>query len=78
MLICEWKPFSTDLKMYNQDEFEKMMDDTFEAMQFEQNDEIPSIIWTKNYVCLIKKNARIINDISITKIPRNPKCSQLV
>lgn len=74
MMYCEWKPFSTDMKLYTQEEFEEMIGDEFEAMMFEENEELPSIIWTCNYVCLIKKSARIINDISITKIQRNPVC----
>ncbi|WP_374720886.1 hypothetical protein [Peribacillus tepidiphilus] len=74
MMLCEWKPFSTDMKTYSQEEFEEMVGDEFEAMMFVGDDEIPSFIWTVNYVCIIKKNARIINDISITKIPRNPVC----
>lgn len=74
MMYCEWKPFSTDLKTYTQEDFEEFIGDEFEAMMYEENDVIPSIIWTSNFVCLIKKNARIINDISITKIQRNPAC----
>jgi len=74
MMICEWRPFSTDIKTYTQEEFEAMVEDEFEAMMFEEGTEIPTIIWTTNYVCLVKPNARIINDISITKIHRNPVC----
>lgn len=75
MLLCEWKPFSTDLKTYEKKEdFEDIIGDEFEAMMFEDNQDYPAYIWTTNYVCILKKNARIINDISITKIPRNPVC----
>lgn len=74
MMVCEWKPFSTDLKTYSKEEFEEMIGDEFQAMQFEENKDFPSIIWTTNYVCIVKENARIISDISITKIPRNPIC----
>ena len=74
MLICEWKPFSTDIKLYTQEVFEELVDDAFEAMMFEEGNAMPSIIWTTNFVCLIKPNARMINDISITKIQRNPVC----
>lgn len=74
MLLCEWKPFSTDMKQYTQEIFEELVDDEFEAMMFEEGSEIPSTIWTTNYVCIIRPNTRIINDISITKIQRNPVC----
>ena len=74
MLLCEWKPFSTDMKQYTQETFEELVGDEFEAMMFEEGAEMPSTIWTTNYVCIIKPNARMINDISITKIQRNPVC----
>ncbi|MGN1402041.1 MAG: hypothetical protein ACI4XL_11105 [Bacillus sp. (in: firmicutes)] len=74
MILCEWKTFSTDLKAYTQSEFERMVGDRFEAMMFEEQEDIPSIIWTTNYVCIIKRNARIISDISIEKVQRNPVC----
>lgn len=74
MLLCEWKLFSTDVKQYTKEVFEKLVDDQFEAMMFDKGAAIPSTIWTTNYVCIIKPNTRIINDISITKIQRNPVC----
>lgn len=74
MLLCEWKPFSTDMKQYTQEIFEELVDDQFEAMMFEEGAVTPSTIWTTNYVCIIKPNTRIINDVSITKIQRNPVC----
>ncbi|ADI00270.1 hypothetical protein [Salisediminibacterium selenitireducens] len=74
-LICEWRDFSTDTENYTQDMFEELVGDEFDAMMFEHaNDEIPAFIWTANYVCIIKRSTRMINDISITKIPRNPAC----
>lgn len=74
MLLCEWKPFNTDMKQYTQEIFEELVDDQFEAMMFEEGAVTPSTIWTTNYVCIIKPNTRIINDVSITKIQRNPVC----
>jgi hypothetical protein len=74
-LYCEWRPFSTDTENYTQETFEELVGDEFEAMMFEKEDqEIPSYIWTVNFVCIIKRSTRMINDISITKIPRNPAC----
>jgi len=62
------------MRQYTQETFEELVDDGFEAMMFEEGTEMPSIIWTTNFVCLIKPNTRIISDISITKIQRNPVC----
>ncbi|MGM9926841.1 MAG: hypothetical protein ACI35P_02730 [Bacillus sp. (in: firmicutes)] len=76
MLLCEWKPFSTDLQTYNsKEEFEELIGDRFEAMMFDEKEELPSYIWTENFVCIIKKSTRMISDISITKIPREPVSS---
>lgn len=74
-LVCEWRDFQTDTENYTQEVFEKRVGDEFDAMMFEhQEDEVPAFIWTVNYVCIIKRSTRMINDISITKIPRNPAC----
>ncbi|ADU29067.1 hypothetical protein [Evansella cellulosilytica] len=74
-MLCEWVSFSTDTEMYTQDIFEDLVGDEFEAMMFEdEGHDIPSYIWTTNFVCVIKRSTRLINDISILKIPRNPGC----
>ena len=75
MILCEWKDFSTDTEVYTQDTFENLINDEFEAMMFVEDDEIPAYIWTINYVCMVKKGTRMIADISIRKIPRNPVCA---
>lgn len=74
MLICEWRNFSTDAETYTLELFEEMIGDEFEAVMFEDDQEIPSYIWTVNYVVIVKRNTRMYNDISFTKIPRNPVC----
>ncbi|AKS39729.1 hypothetical protein NP92_01830 [Anoxybacillus gonensis] len=74
MLVCEWRNFSTDAETYTLEIFEEMIGDEFEAMMFEDDQEIPSYIWTVNYVVIVKRNTRMYNDISFTKIPRNPVC----
>lgn len=75
-MMCEWRDFSTDTETYTRTVFEAKVGDKFDAMMFDsETDEIPSYIYTKNYVCIIRRNTRMINDISITKIPRNPDCS---
>ncbi|WP_019241799.1 MULTISPECIES: hypothetical protein [Bacillus] len=74
MMVCEWKPFTTDMKTYTREDIEELTGDEFEAMRFDEGAEFPSIIWTTNFVCIVKENARMISDISITKIPRNPVC----
>ena len=74
-IVCEWRDFSTDTETYTQELFEDLVGDEFDAMMFESEDhDIPSYIYTVNFVCIIKKNTRMISDISITKIPRNPGC----
>ncbi|WP_416148882.1 hypothetical protein ACM26V_21855 [Salipaludibacillus sp. HK11] len=73
-LFCEWRTFSTDTETYTQETFEDLVGDEVEAMMFEEDHEIPSYIWTSNFVCIIKRSTRMINDISVTKIPRNPAC----
>lgn len=73
MILCDWKDFSTDTELYTQEIFEELVGDEFEAMMIEDGD-IPSYVWTVNFVCILKKNTRMYHDISITKIPRNPVC----
>ncbi|PYZ92359.1 hypothetical protein CR194_16130 [Salipaludibacillus keqinensis] len=74
-LFCEWCTFTTDTETYTQETFEDLVGDEFEAMMFENEDQaIPSYIWTTNFVCIIKRSTRMYNDISVTKIPRNPAC----
>ncbi|MBD8070841.1 hypothetical protein [Bacillus sp. PS06] len=74
MILCEWKDFSTDTETYSRKDFEGLVGDTFEAMMIEEGQAIPTTIWTTNFVCLLKQNTRMYNDISITKILRNPVC----
>ncbi|MFC0472441.1 hypothetical protein ACFFHM_18625 [Halalkalibacter kiskunsagensis] len=75
MILCEWRDFTTDTETYTQKNFEELVNDEFEAMMFEGDEEIPAYVWTVNYVCLIKNGTRMIADISVTKIPRNPVCA---
>jgi hypothetical protein len=74
MILCEWRDFSTDAATYTLESFEEMIGDSFEAMMFEEGNDIPSYIWTANYVVIIRRNTRMYHDISFTKIPRNPVC----
>jgi hypothetical protein len=74
MMLCEWKPFSTDSETYTQEVFEETVGDEFEAMMFKDNENIPSYIWTVNFVIIVKKYSKVLNDISFEKIPRNPYC----
>ncbi|MBB5174682.1 hypothetical protein [Texcoconibacillus texcoconensis] len=73
-IIFDWIDFSTDTETYSREAFENAVGDQFEAMMFDDNHEIPSFIWTLNYVCVLQNSARMINDISIKKVPRNPAC----
>ncbi|WP_045524658.1 hypothetical protein [Neobacillus niacini] len=74
MMICEWKSFSTDSETYTQAAFEETVGDEFEAMMFKDNENIPSYIWTVNFVIIVKKYTKVLTDISFEKIPRNPVC----
>jgi hypothetical protein len=74
MMVCEWKSFSTDSETYTQEAFEENVGDEFEAMMFKDNENIPSYIWTVNYVIIVKKYSKVLTDISFEKIPRNPVC----
>lgn len=74
MMVCEWKDFSTDAENYTLEVFEETIGDEFEAMMFKEDEQIPSYIWTVNYVILVKKYTKVLTDISFEKIPRNPVC----
>jgi len=74
MMVCEWKDFSTDAEIYTLEGFEETIGDEFEAMMFKEDEQIPSYIWTVNYVILVKKYTKVLTDISFEKIPRNPVC----
>ncbi|MEH7109120.1 MULTISPECIES: hypothetical protein [Bacillaceae] len=74
MMICEWKEFATDAEVYTQEVFEEIIGDEFEAMMFKEDDQIPSYIWTVNFVIIVKRSSKVMTDISFEKIPRNPVC----
>lgn len=75
MILCKWKSFSTDTETYTLESFEESIGDKFEAMMMKENDDIPTVIWTANYVIIIKKISRITNEVYFEKIPRNPACA---
>lgn len=74
MMVCEWQDFSTDAETFTLEDFEETVGDEFEAMMFKENEDIPSYIWTVNFVVMVKKSSRILTDITFEKIPRNPVC----
>lgn len=74
MLVCEWRDFSTDAEVFTREIFEETVGDEFEAMMFKEDDQIPSYIWTVNFVIIVKRSSKILTDISFEKIPRNPVC----
>lgn len=75
MMLCEWRDFSTDVEGYTREIFEDLIGDEFEAMMYKNDaDTFPSYIWTVNFVVILKRNARMYNDLSFIKIPRNPVC----
>lgn len=74
MMLCEWKDFSTDEETYTQELFEEMIGDEFEAMMYKEHTDIPSYIWTVNFVVIVKSRTKFINEVGFEKIPRNPVC----
>jgi len=72
MILTRWKDFGTDSEFYTQTLFEQQLEDSFEALYLEEGNEIPSYIWTKRYVVVVKSNTRMINDVSFLKYPRHP------
>jgi hypothetical protein len=74
MIICEWVTFSTDTETYTLETFEEAVGDEFEAMMIKENDSIPAVIWTVNFVIIVKKCSRVTNDIYFEKVLRNPVC----
>lgn len=73
-MLCEFKSFSTDTETYTGEIFEEIIGDEFEAMMYKGDEEIPAYIWTVNYVIILKKSTKFLNDICFEKIPRNPVC----
>ncbi|SFA87634.1 MULTISPECIES: hypothetical protein [unclassified Bacillus (in: firmicutes)] len=74
MMVCEWRPFSTDAETYSLQTFEETVGDEFESMMFTGDDLIPTYIWTVNFVIKVKRCSNKFTDISFEKIPRNPVC----
>ncbi|MFC4388102.1 hypothetical protein ACFOZ1_09810 [Gracilibacillus marinus] len=72
MISFQWIDFQTDTNIYTQDTFEQEVGDTFEALFIEEGHNYPAIIWTTNYVILIKASARMYQDITFVKVARHP------
>jgi hypothetical protein len=64
MMVCEWRPFSTDTETYTLETFEETVGDEFESMMFKEDEQIPTYIWTVNYVILVKRCSKMYTDIS--------------
>jgi hypothetical protein len=73
-MVCEWRSFSTDSETYTLETFQDLVGDEFEAMMFKETDDIPSYIWTINFVIIVKRSTKVLTDVSFEKIPRNPVC----
>ncbi|WP_058305836.1 hypothetical protein [Gracilibacillus massiliensis] len=72
MIYYEWIDFKTDTNYYSQQTFEEDVGDQFEAVLFEKEKVHPTIIWTKQYVILVKTTTRMYQDITFIKIARHP------
>jgi hypothetical protein len=73
MILCEWQDFSTETETYTREKFESIVNDEFEAMMVDEN-HFPSYIWTVNYVCIVTKRSKILEEVEFKTIPRNPVC----
>lgn len=73
MILCEWKDFSTETEIYTKERFENEINDEFEAMIMDEDD-FPSFIWTTNYVILVTKRSKIVEEVEFKQYPRNPVC----
>lgn len=73
MVLCEWKDFSTESETFTQERFEKMVNDEFEAMLVDETG-FPQYIWTVNYVVIVTKRTKLLEEVELKKIQRNPVC----
>lgn len=73
MIRCEWIEFMYDNESLTEDEFEEMMNDTFQAMMVDENN-FPQYIWTANHVIIVTRRIKLLEEIEFKKIPRNPAC----
>jgi hypothetical protein len=77
MIKNEWVNFSiydlTDNEetIYTQEKFEEMVDDKFIALEIKEEDK-PIYIWTEKYAFSIHNFVRMIGQLSIVGVPRNP------
>ncbi|MCP8968824.1 hypothetical protein [Ectobacillus ponti] len=73
MICCEWQSFATEAETYTRDKFENIIGDKFEAMLVDDQG-FPSYIWTANFVCIVTKRSKIVEEVEFRTIPRNPVC----
>ncbi|SES08847.1 hypothetical protein SAMN04487944_117110 [Gracilibacillus ureilyticus] len=76
MIFYEWIDFKTDTNFYTKETFEETVNDTFEALLFENGKDYPAIVWTRNYVILLKPSTRMYQDITFHKIARHPAAEE--
>ncbi|PGL69906.1 hypothetical protein ACSBO6_12175 [Bacillus sp. AL-1R] len=74
MIHCEWIEFKIENDLMTEEKFEEMMNDTFQAMMVDENN-FPQYIWTANYVVIVTKRIKILEEVEFIQIPRNPVCS---
>ncbi|MFX3622750.1 MAG: hypothetical protein ACE3JP_01570 [Ectobacillus sp.] len=73
MILCEWQDFSTETETFTQEKFEEIVGDEFDAMMVDETG-FPMYIWTSNYVCIVTKRSKIVEEVEFKTIPRNPVC----
>jgi hypothetical protein len=78
VITYQWVDFtifdlSSDEELhYTQRKFEEMVDDKFEAMELDEEG-FPKYIWTTKYVFSILTKNRLMGQLAIVGVPRNPQ-----
>ncbi|MEH6937198.1 hypothetical protein V7056_04945 [Bacillus sp. JJ664] len=73
MMQCTWINFQLENEELTQERFEEMMDDHFQAVKLDDTG-FPQYIWTSNFVFIVIRRVKLIEEIEFKQIPRNPAC----
>lgn len=73
MIHCEWVDFMYENELLSEESFEELVNDTFQAIMVDENN-FPQYIWTANFVIIVTRRMKLLEEIEFRKIPRNPVC----
>lgn len=73
MIHCEWVDFMYENELLSEESFEELVNDTFQAIMVDENN-FPQYIWTANFVIIVTRRMKLLEEIQFRKIPRNPVC----